>query len=163
MLTEVYDIETLSNLFTYTGYCRNNKTYYQFVIHRSKNDFEELIKHLHRDQLIMVGFNNLNFDYPVLHHMIHHYDEYINLEGDDLAQKIYTKSQELIHMDFSAIAEWNTKIKQLDLFKIHHYDNPAKATSLKSLEISMNLPNVEDMPFDHTHWCSTDEIEDILA
>ena len=39
MISEVYDIECLSNLFTYTGYCRQTKTYHQFVIHKlRKND-----------------------------------------------------------------------------------------------------------------------------
>lgn len=32
-------------------------------------------------------------------------------------------------MEFSAIAEWNTKIRQIDLMKIFHYDNLAKLTS----------------------------------
>ena len=32
MLFEVYDIETLKNLFTYTGYSIQEKKYFQFVI-----------------------------------------------------------------------------------------------------------------------------------
>lgn len=37
-------------------------------------------------------------------------------------------------------------------------------TSLKHLEISMRLPNVEDMPFDHTYWVANwDEIHNILG
>ena len=58
MLSEVYDIETLSNLFTYTGYCRQTKTYHQFVIHSSQNEYVNLINHLKRDKLIMIGYNN---------------------------------------------------------------------------------------------------------
>ena len=42
MITEVYDLETLSNLFTYTGYCLQNKQWYQFVIHNERNDAELL-------------------------------------------------------------------------------------------------------------------------
>lgn len=58
MLSEVYDIECLSNLFTYTGYCRQTKVYHQFVIHKLQNDYETLIQHLKRDKLIMIGYNN---------------------------------------------------------------------------------------------------------
>ena len=76
MLSEVYDIETLSNLFTYTGYSRQENKYYQFVIWRKQNDYEKLVQHLKRDKLIQIGFNNENFDYPVIHHILNHYEEY---------------------------------------------------------------------------------------
>jgi hypothetical protein len=32
MLLEVYDIETLSNLFTYTGFDATNKKWYQTIV-----------------------------------------------------------------------------------------------------------------------------------
>lgn len=76
MLSEVYDIEVLSNLFTYTGYCRQTQTFHQFVIHSSRNDYIKLMEHLHRDELIMIGYNNDSYDYPIIHHMINHYEEY---------------------------------------------------------------------------------------
>ena len=163
MLSEVYDIESLSNFFSYTGYCRQTKEYYQFVIHSSRNDYETLIKHLFRDKLIMIGYNNESYDYVILHHMINHYDMYRTLSGLDLAQRIYQKSQETIDEKFTAVADWNKKIIQLDLFKIHHFDNLARSTSLKSLEIAMNLPFVEDMPFSHDHWVNIEDIPGILA
>ena len=31
MVTEVYDLEVLQNLFTYTGYCLQDKKYYHFI------------------------------------------------------------------------------------------------------------------------------------
>lgn len=58
MINEVYDIECLANLFTYTGFCRHTKTYHQFVIHESRNDYELLIKHLFREKIVMTGYNN---------------------------------------------------------------------------------------------------------
>lgn len=162
MLSEVHDIECLSNLFTYTGYCRQTKEYHQFVIHSSLNQYEELMKHLFREKLIMIGYNNEGYDYPILHHMINHYAEYKLLTGLELSQKIYTKSQEVIEMDFSTVADWNKHIKQIDLYKIWHFDNAAKATSLKSLEIALKLPSVEDMPFDHDYWITKDDIPLVL-
>ena len=163
MLSEVYDIECLCNIFTYTGYCRQTKEYHQFVIHSSRNNLDDFIKHLYRDKLIMIGYNNLNYDYPIIHHILNHYNDYKHLSGYEVAQKIYDKSQEIIGMEFSAIAEWNTKITQIDLFKIWHYDNKAKHQSLKGLEINMNLPSVEDMPFSHTHFVKESEIDMILS
>lgn len=162
-MTEVLDIECLSNLFTYTGYCRQTKEYSTYVIHKLQNDYIDLIEHLKNKQLILVGYNIDNYDYPILFHMINHYDEYSDLDGYELSQKIYEKSQEIINMDFSSIADWKKYHIVIDLFKIFHYDNKAKHTSLKALEIALNLPNVEDMPFDHTYWVTTqNEIDQIL-
>jgi len=163
MLSEVYDLECLSNCFTYTGYCRQTKIYHQFVIHKLRNDYDALMIHLFRDKLIHIGYNNDNYDYPLLHHIIRHYEDYKNLHPNEITSKIYNKSQEIIANQFSNIADWNKKIYQIDLFKIWHFDNKAKLTSLKALEIAMNLPIVKDMPFDHTYYINNlDEINQIL-
>lgn len=163
MIIEVYDIETLSNLFTYTGFDATNKQWYQFVISKWRNDVELLYSHLFRDKLYHVGFNNESFDYPVIHHLINHYKEYQNLDGEELAQKLYKKSQDIIDQEFSTIADKNKFIKQIDLFKMWHYSNPARATSLKDLEIAMRMDNVEEMPIHHTQWCSESDIDLILS
>lgn len=34
--------------------------------------------------------------------------------------------------------------------------------NVKALEVAMNLPLVEDMPFDHYHWVDEEEIEEVL-
>ncbi len=40
-------------------------------------------------------------------------------------------------------------IKQIDLFKLNHWDNPAKRSSVKWIQGSMRWFNVQDMPIDH--------------
>ena len=72
---EVYDVETLQNIYTYTGYNCITKEWKQFVICNWRNDIDELVKHLlllKQDQYYMVGFNNENFDYPIIHHILYH-------------------------------------------------------------------------------------------
>lgn len=32
----------------------------------------------------MVGFNNEGYDYPVLHHLLNHFDEYCTMMTSDL-------------------------------------------------------------------------------
>lgn len=160
MSLEIYDLECLCNLFTYTGYDPKKDEYYQFVICGWRNDIVKLLNHLKRDTLIQVGFNNLAFDYPIIHHILNHQEEYINKPGQELAQLIYKKAQEIIEQEFSEIATKNMFIQQIDLFKIWHYNNQARKTSLKDLEVCMRMKNVEEMPFHHTHWCyKGDEIQ----
>lgn len=55
MILEIYDIECLCNLFTYTGYDPKKDKYYQFVICGWRNDYQALVNHLKRDTLIQVG------------------------------------------------------------------------------------------------------------
>lgn len=129
MILEVYDIECLSNLFTYTGFDCKNKKYYQFVICDWRNDLDELYNHLKRDKLIQVGFNNENYDYNLIHHILNHYEEYKYENGQYIAQALYSKSQEIIDQEFSVIADKNKYIKQIDLFKIWHYNNKARSCS----------------------------------
>jgi hypothetical protein len=59
---------------------------------------------------------------------------------------------EIINTDFNdrfkhGVYADHRRVKQIDLFKINHFDNPAKATSLKTLEFNMRMNSVEDLPF----------------
>ena len=47
MIIEVYDIEVLSNLFTYTGFDAKKKEWYQFVICEWRNDTNLLYNHFY--------------------------------------------------------------------------------------------------------------------
>ena len=162
MIFEVYDIEVLKNCFTYTGYNLNEKKWYQYVIHESRNDLLDLKNHLRIKNLCMIGFNNEKYDYPIIHHILNH-PEYDTEHVRRIVNYIYAKSQEVIDMEFSAIADKNKFIPQIDLFLIHHYSNAARRTSLKALEVQMHMKNIEEMPFDHTHECTSEDVEKILA
>ena len=44
MILEIYDIEVLTNCFTYTGYVPSENKYYQFVIWKHRNDYIDCVK-----------------------------------------------------------------------------------------------------------------------
>lgn len=159
---EIYDIETLASCFTYTGLNIETEKVVQFVLHRDCFELEELIKHLNTLHL-QVGFNNVNFDYPVLHYIYSNYGRWIK----DLERRLISRDDVIVFIHQEAeriIAEQNKKeftatvaikqrdwiIYQHDLFKMWHYNNKARATSLKSLQVSMNLDTVMEMPISHT-------------
>lgn len=129
MILEVYDLECLTNLFTYTGYDPKKDQYYQFCICQWKNELIDLYNHLHRDRLVQVGFNNKAYDSPLLTHLVRHYNEYRYMTGQEVAQALYYKSQEIIEQEFSELKDSNDFCTQIDLFKIWHYNNPARKTS----------------------------------
>ena len=49
------------------------------------------------------------------------------------------------------------KIGQIDVFKLHHWDNPAKRSSLKWIQYSMDWENILDMPIHHETEITTQE------
>lgn len=159
MILEVYDLESLSNLFTYTGYRSKIDSWYQYVICKWRCDAKILYEHLTKDKFAQCGFNNLAYDYPLLHHFLRHWKgEYEYSYGQELAQALYAKSQYLIDEMFTEVKK--PLIPQIDLYKIWHYNNKARTQNLKGLEIQMRMENVEEMPIHYAHWCQEgDEIK----
>lgn len=165
---EVYDIETLAGCYTYSGYNIDTKEVKQFVIHESRNDLIEMVNHI-KSLKGMVGYNNLSFDYPIIHFILKEYTKWGLLSNQEIIDKIYNKAQEIINKQDSRdkfshlIRSKDMFVEQMDLFKMWHFDNKARRTSLKSLEISMNYPNVMDMPISHIEKNITiDQIDEVL-
>ena len=162
MILEVYDLECLSNLFTYTGYRSYTDEWFQYVICPWRNDGKLLYEHLTKEQFVQCGFNNLAYDYPLLHYFLRHWKgEYENHTGQEVAQALYAKSQYLIEEKFTEVKK--PLIPQIDLYKIWHYSNKARTQNLKGLEIFMRMENVEEIPIHHAHWCQKGDENLILA
>lgn len=148
----VYDIETLKGCFTYTAINKDTEEIYQYVLHKDRSDWDKLIQHLEQCKG-QIGFNNISFDYPVIHFILTCLDG--SMSREFIINQIYNKAQEIIQAQDedkfnSQIRERDWKIHQLDLFKMWHFNNKARKTSLKALEISMNFPNVMEMEIEHT-------------
>lgn len=155
---EIYDIETYPNCFCVTFQDAFGGKKVTYEISRRHNDLELLLDHL-RNSMInekrMVGFNNKGFDYPVLHWIIQKAID-AKQKGYELkitANQIYKYAMKVISSNRDGsfgitVKEKDVLIKQLDLYKINHFDNKAKRTSLKLLEFNMRSDNVEDLPFD---------------
>jgi hypothetical protein len=92
----------------------------------------------------MIGFNNVGFDYPVLHLLLR--------MGKGTAQVLYDKAMSIIRSQdedkfANMIYPSDRIVKQLDLFRLKHYNNKARTTSLKALEFAMRMDNISDLPF----------------
>lgn len=159
----VYDIETFPNCFTYTDKDYHTKEVKQFVIHRDRNEFENLVKHLSTKDLSQVGFNNVHFDYPIIHHLLTHYDRLKIMIPEKICEILYNKAQEIINAEkYFGIPEKQNLIPQLDLFLIWHFENPSKKCSLKDIEFALQMDNIEEMPFAHDIKIKEDDIKKVL-
>ena len=142
----IYDLETYPNIFTAAFKNIANGVKRMYEISTRRNDLSALLDYLYWCEANLqkhVGFNNFGFDYPIIHIIM---ELGISCTLDD----IYGKAQEIINTDWSNRFKnviWQPKINQVDLFKIHHFDNSARSTSLKTLEINMRMDSVQDLPF----------------
>ncbi len=163
---EVFDIETLLNCYTHTGINLDTNEIYQFVIHQDKNQINEYYNHLSSIKR-QIGFNNLAFDAQVQQHIINNYKVWKDLSGEEITGLIYKYTQYLIEKmnkgGWSDYPEWELSIPQLDLFKIWHFDNKAKMTSLKWIEYSIDMDSIEEMPIYHGSIVKLDQVDSILS
>lgn len=145
----VYDIETYPNVFTFRSVHVTTGQRYNFEISFRRNDLHDFCRFIEacRNNAIQwVGYNSLGFDYPVCHFI--YSNEYQH--GGVTVDAIYEKAMSIIK-SFNKFEHlvWESEhlVPQIDLFKIHHFDNMAKSTSLKVLEFNMRMESVEDLPF----------------
>jgi hypothetical protein len=158
----IYDIETMQELFLIHVYDPQEDKGYDFLISQWHNNFDGFVKLLHdHPGHYWVGYNNLRFDAQVVEWVLRNYEEWHEASGLEITAKIAQKAADVIHdANFEVFPEFREdqlSFKQIDLFKVNHYDNKNRMVSLKRLEFEMDLENIEEMPIHHTKTNMTKE------
>lgn len=153
----IMDYETIKNCFVgvFSSYT-NDKTKI-FVIHESRNDLKEFIDFLRENKTHgdwHFGFNNLAFDAQITEFILEKADHLLNMEtASDVAEAIYAYAQSVIEKsnngEWLDYPEFKLSIPCVDIFKLNHWDNNAKRSSLKWIQFTMDWHNVEEMPHPH--------------
>lgn len=157
----IYDIETYPNCFTLACRRVSDGARWVFEISFRRDDSRELwafLQSLRNHPCRMVGFNNIHFDYPVIH-------EFIRSGGTCGYLVLYKKAQAIINsFDNFAHTVWASDwfVPQLDLFKINHFDNKAKRTGLKQIQFNMRMPNIMDLPFPVGTMLTSEQIDELI-
>jgi hypothetical protein len=139
MIDYIYDIEFYPNFFCVNIRTPDNSFRKSYEISNRKDDRVEIIELLEQSDIRMIGFNNNHYDYPVLHYLLENPETKL-LNWFRWVQKNIFKDETFI------IYESQRRVKQIDLFKINHYDNMARRSSLKWLEFTMRWHKVQDLP-----------------
>lgn len=152
MAFTVYDIECLRNFFCYADIPLEGDSPKVFEVSRFRNDLKALLEY-YKTLKGQVGFNSLSYDVQVMQWIINNQKNLLKLDGEEVAKLIYERSNNVIQITNSNqwpdYREKDFSVKQLDLFKIWHYDNKARMTGLKWLQFSMDWYNLEEMPIPH--------------
>lgn len=153
----VYDLEIYPNIFTACFVYANGKGMRVFEVSDRRNDTDDLLEFLRnvkRNGHRLVGFNNVGFDYPIIHYILQMARSLFNTDKKLVLtpEQLYSFGMELIKNKEDdkyggTIKNDEVIIPQVDLYLIHHFDNRARATSLKMLEFNMRSESVEELPF----------------
>lgn len=167
--TEICDLETYVALFLYCGYVPSTGEKFQFEISFRRNDLYAFVKHL-RDHKrdFLVTFNGISFDGQVIQFILDKYKKWHDKEPHEIVKLIANFAQEIIdNQDYELpppYKEHYLDFKQIDLFKVLHYDNEARRTGLKwAFEFSLD-GDIEELPIDPKKPSLTsEEIESIIT
>jgi hypothetical protein len=165
----IYDIETLKNCFLFHAVSVDNTESVTFECSYRKNEVAgmfEFLDKLRRRKGEMVGFNNLGFDYPVIHALLDVRDKAVTVSGKAVAIKAYKVAQTIIDSQDrfgSTISTSKQHVRQIDLYKINHFDNRARATGLKALEFNMRMGSIQDFPVAIDAELDDNQIEHLIS
>lgn len=146
MIPYLYDLETYPNCFLFGGKFIGQDAHV-FEISDRKNQRTELLQwlnYLQNMKATMVGFNSLQFDYPIVHDLLSNPYTFGAMHAHLLGKKIIESQQ---YGRGVYIRPNDRFVPQVDLVKVNHFDNDAKRTSLKSLQFAMRSESVEDLPY----------------
>ena len=157
----IYDIETLKEYFLVVCLIPG-EPYRAFKLNKWENNLDAFARFAeeHSDYY-WVGYNNLRFDSQVVEWILRNHDNWHELSNLEITAKIAQKAADVIHdANFDVFPEYresDLSLKQIDLFKVHHFDNKNRRVSLKRLEFEMDLENIEEMPIHHAKENMTEE------
>jgi hypothetical protein len=145
----VMDYETLSNCFIAVFEDIKSEHREIFVIHESRNDLVPFLTFLIRNikhNEWHVSFNGLGFDSQITEYFLTNGHDLLEMSGDEIARFIYSKAQYVIQKqrdgEFLDFSPKDLQIRQIDVFKLNHWDNPAKRSSLKWIQYTMDWTNI---------------------
>lgn len=166
-MRDIYDIESYPNVFLFSAIREDGSVEVTFEMSHRKNDtsdFFDYLSDLRRKKAEMVGFNNLGYDYPVIHSLWEVRQKALQCKkGTTIADKAYRTTKAIFASEdrFEHVIH-RPVVPQIDLYKVHHFDNKARATGLKMLMFNMRRENIQDLPFPPGSILTDEQIEELI-
>lgn len=164
----IIDYETILNLTVLVAVHYQREEVKVFVVHRYRNDIEGMILFLEeckRDKSYHITYNGLEFDGQITEFILELKDQFLHGDSDAqyIANEVYAYAQTVISKkadgEFLDYYEKSFSIPQIDVYKLNHWDNPAKRSSLKWIQYTTDWKNMQEMPIFHGQY--VDKQEDI--
>ena len=166
----IMDYETLSNCFVAVFKHYKTDETHIFSVCKLQNDYDKFIEFLKQNienREWHISYNGLAFDAQITHNIIKNHDKLKVMDPESIAKEIYLYAQSCIdrsnNNEFQEFAEWHMSIKQIDVYKLNHWDNMAKRSSLKWIQYSIDCDNMVDMPLPHDTNITTKQQLDMIV
>ena len=166
----IMDYETLSNCFVAVFKHYKTDETHIFSVCKLQNDYDKFIEFLKQNienREWHISYNGLAFDAQITHNIIKDHENLKLMDAESIAEEIYAYAQSCIERankkEFQEFPEWHMSIKQIDVFKLNHWDNMAKLSSLKWIQYSMDWDNMVDMPLPHDTNITTKQQLDMIV
>lgn len=150
----IYDIECFGGMFLFCALDIGTGEMISFELSSRKNELDSMCKYLEnsRDSWF-VGFNNIRYDSQVVEYIYRNNGNWYHLTNEEMCSRIKKFSNEVIesqdYEEWPTYREKDLCVQQIDLFKIHHFDNKARAASLKWIAFMMDAEDIEELPYPH--------------
>lgn len=141
----IYDLEVYPNFFVGIFKTPGKNEHKVFIYWEKGKDIiderKELIAFLNTKPKL-IGFNNISYDSQILNYILN--------TPEFNTQDLKNFSNFVIESKWPPISEQLLSTNEIDLYRIWHYNNSAKSTSLKWLEFMFLMKSIKDLPYDHT-------------
>jgi hypothetical protein len=151
----VYDYETYYNCFIAVYESLTSDERHIFIIHKSKNQLIELIDFLKQNIINKdwhLGYNCLAFDSQITEYILDNYERLEYATEDEITLELHKYGNYVIKKsdskEFLDYPEFKLQIQNVDVYRINHWDNQNKRSSLKWIQFSMDWENIEETPHD---------------
>lgn len=153
----IYDIEIYPNYFcvTFLNLETDEKVIFEIDDEKGINDTKALKNFLRN--IWVIGYNNLTFDNIICNYII---------KENPTVSEIYEFAQELIKRDFNELYEqikkykYNNDYQSVDLMRLLF--SKALRVGLKELEVTMNYPNVQELPYKYDTYLTKEQKKEVL-
>jgi len=154
----VYDIEVFPNFFCATFESVDTKEVRSFVLFDGTDETPAMKQFLSQEDLILIGYNNLEYDGAVLAAM---FNTEVNIPEEifDLSSSLISDSSRFdgrIRKIRTAKRSW----KDVDLMKIMAFDG---LTGLKQVGINLNWYKIQDLPLNYDATVKESDVKTILS
>ena len=166
----VYDIEVFPNIFHCTAKNTEAGEYYKFEISSRKVQVQELVDFFWtiREQSsntdkIFAGYNNIHYDNPIINYIISYHQVMKNKSYLQICDSIFNLSQIITNSeDTEKWKEWKyqRRFETLDILTMLY--SQKLRTGLKSMQVTMQYPNVLEFDGDFKEFLSEDRMDEMI-
>lgn len=162
-----YDIECYPNFFSLAARHVTSGTRYYFEISQWADDTQELndwIYWLQANKCRMLGFNNIDYDYQLLHWIFMQIPYWAVTPTHEKFAAIYAHSNAMFTMskdDKFSQKIWPNQwiVEQVD---VAQFQNFVGLVSLKVMEINMRSESVQELPIPPGTWITAEQRETLI-